>query len=206
MTTACTEPNRYVVALLLPDRVAILRDVSSAVNGIRGNIDAISQTVVAGYFTVILTASFPSDTGEDDIRGAIQAHFTDEHLNVVVDRYAVPQPACARPRGDRYMVTAHGPDRGGILMRITSFLAARHINIEDWYVALDGGHVTHIGEVSLPPSLDVKQVQDEFRGELASAGLSGSMQHVNIFRATNEVGPIRALLNTGHPGEQAQPR
>ncbi len=59
--------------------------------------------------------------------------------------------------------------------------------------------VTHIGEITVPDKLDIRQVQDELEQALASFGLQSRIQHQNIFRATNEIGPIRALLaETSH--------
>ena len=49
-----TRANRYVVSVVVPDRVAILRDITSAVADLGGNIDGISQTVVQGYFTGVV--------------------------------------------------------------------------------------------------------------------------------------------------------
>ena len=190
-----TENNKkYVISVLLPDRVAILRDITSAICGARGNIEEISQTVLGGYFHVVLTASLPDSTTPDALRHAIQVNLPDQDLAVVVANHHPTAKKPAVKDRTRYIITTSGEDQPGILKTITTFLAARSINIEDWDVDLSNTRATYIGEVTVPNRLDIKQLQDEFRAELDTIGLQGGLQHENIFRATNEVGPIRALL------------
>ena len=189
--------NRYVISVLVADRVAILRDITSAVTDLGANIDGISQTVVEGYFTVILTATFPALVSADSVRNAIQANFGSHEASIVVIAYDTDRAARPPVHGERYVFTVTGRDRPGILKTITTFLADKGINIEDWQVHFSADGVTHIGEVTVPRVLDVKQLQDEFRPLMASLNLVSCVQHENIFRATNEVGAIRALLEEG---------
>jgi glycine cleavage system transcriptional repressor len=186
--------NHYVISVLLPDRVAILRDISSAVDDVGGNISGISQTVVNGYFSLTLTADIPARMTADTIRAAIICRFPDDPISVVVEPYAATRPAAEAPQGAHYVVTASGPDHGGILKTITAFLAERNINVEDWTVELGDKAVTHVGDVTVPADLDLRQLQEAFRETLSRIGLDGGMQHENIFRATSEIGPIESLL------------
>lgn len=189
--------ERYVLSLLVVDRVGILRDITSVVADLNGSIDGISQTVMGGFFTVILTAAFPAGCGEQAVREAMMARFSDGEASLLIRAHPQPATRPAAPAGARYIVTAVGRDRSGILKAVTEHLAGKGINIEDWYVQFNGETVTHIGEVTVPTRLDIKQVQDEFRDVLARFGLSCGMQHQNIFRATNEIGPIAGLLAEG---------
>jgi hypothetical protein len=43
--------------------------------------------------------------------------------------------------------------------------------------------------------VDFRRVQAAFRARLAPRGLSATIVHENIFRATNEIGPIKGLLH-----------
>ena len=194
---ASNNQARYVVSVLVRDRVAVLRDITAAVAALDANIDAISQTVMAGYFTVILVVSAPPGCSADALHAAVFKPFAADEAFVAVSPYD-PQ-ADTRPtvEGERYIVTVSGPDKPGILRDITAFLAERGINIEDWHVTIERGVVTHVGEVTLPSRLDVKQAQDELRQVLAPHALAGSIHHENIYRATNEVGPIGSLLGSG---------
>jgi len=189
--------NRYVISVLVADRVGILRDITSAVADMGANIDGISQTVVAGYFTVILTASFNKLRKPEEIRSAILHNFGGAEVEVQVRPYDVNAVRRVPAKGSRYVLTITGKDRKGILKAVTAFLSDRNINVEDWYVEFDGENVMHIGEVSVPKLLDIRQVQDELRQLLSKMGLESYIQHENIFKATNEVGAIGSLLKGG---------
>lgn len=188
------EKERYVISVLVSDRVGVLRDITSAVTDIGANVDGISQTVVEGYFTVILTATFDKSSSPDKIRSAILENFRKDETSVVVRPYERKEPTRRTVDGEQYVATITGKDRKGILKTVTSFLASKGINVEDWYVEFRGDNVTHMGEITVPHSLDIKQVQDEFRHVVAALNLTAGFQHANIFRATNEVGPIKSLL------------
>ena len=188
------QPNRYVMSVLVADRVGILRDITTAVTDLGANIDGVSQTVVAGFFTVILTAAFPAAATHEAVREAIQESFPPGEAAVVVRSHVPVGNASAVPDGDRYIVTLTGPDGPGILKTVTTFLAAKGANIEDWYVEFAGTDVTHIGEITVPARLDIKQLQDELRLSVEPLGLASALQHENIFIATNDVGGIDRLL------------
>ena len=186
--------QRFVISVLVADRVGILRDITAALTDMDANIDGISQTVVEGYFTVILTATFDRAADCDEIHRALATRFGAAEASVAVrpfGRVAVRKPTVA---GERYVVTLSGPDAKGILKGITAHLAERGVNVEDWYVHFDGARVTHVGEVTVPGLLDIQQVQKELQELMRPFGHRVSVQHENIFRATNDIGPVRALV------------
>lgn len=193
-TTKRATQARYVVSVLVADRVGILRDISSAITDTGGNIDSLSQTVVEGYFTVILTATFRGAVKEESVRRSIMRNFEQAEAMVVVREYLPPVGPASPRRGERYMLTMTGKDRPGTVHLVTACLAERGINIEDWFMSMKGPIATYVGEVTVPPALDVKQVRDELMQLLGKRGLRVSLQHENIFRATSEVGPVLRLI------------
>jgi len=191
--------TRYVISVLIADRPGILRDITSTVTDLGSNIDGIRQTVVAGYFTVMLTASLPTGITAGDIQQRMLKSFRPGEASVTVvpyDTNRIPSH-CA---GERYMVTLTGEDHPGILQAVTAFFAERKINIEDWNVEFSGAHITHVGQISVPELLDIKQVQVEFRHLAQKLCLKAGIQHEYIFRAISEVGPIRSLLDRDRRG------
>ncbi len=191
MTTAT---QKLVAAILVADRPGIMRDVTTAVTDLGGNIDGVSQTVVEGYFSIVLTASFPAPLTPPALHDAIAHSFRDGEASVVVRPYA---PVPREPRlhsGQRYVLVIAGQDKPGILKRATTALAARGINIEDWTCQFEGARVSYIGFITVPASVRIADVQRELQRTLGELDMRCSLQHENIFRATNEVGPIKALL------------
>ena len=190
--------GRFVISVLILDRVGVLRDVTSAITDLGGNIDGMTQTVVAGYFTAVLSATFRRAPAAEALREAILERFRSDEASVTVRPHEAPRaPARAASGGDLYIVTLTGPDRPGVLKTVTTFFAERGINIEDWYMDFAGAAATYIGEITVPAHLDLKQVQDEFRQAVAPLRLTACLQQANIFRATNEIGPIKNLLGDG---------
>lgn len=183
---------RYVISVLVADRVGVLSAITTAITDMGANIEGISQTVVQGYFTVISIAAFKTRVTEETVHDSILSHFRKDEASVIVK----PFDPTARnvTEGERYILTMSGKDRPGILKKLTGYLAEKKINVEDLFFHIDGKHVTHIGEVTVPRHLDVKQVQDELRELMMSIGLVVSLQHENLFRVTNEIGAISLML------------
>lgn len=182
----------YVISVLVADRVGILKEITTALAAMGADITGISQTVVQGYFTVILVARFEAEQRLDAIRSAISNRFPDSEASVLVREF---DPSARKPvAGERYVLTMSGREQPGILKTVTSFLAEKGINVEDLYFRIDGERVTHVGEVTVPKPLDIKQLQDELRALLEPMGLGGSLQHENIFRVTHEVDAVRAMI------------
>ncbi|MBM4142966.1 MAG: hypothetical protein FJ225_05145 [Lentisphaerae bacterium] len=186
--------RRCVITVVVGDRVGILRDVASAVADQDGVIDGISQTVVGGYFTATLTAAFPGAVAPEEIRAAVAAAFGPGEAFIAVRPHARAAGDAPPVAGARYVITIAGPNRPTVLKAVTTYLARRGINIEDWNVMFDEPYVTHVGEITVPRHMDIKQVQDEFHHLMMQLGMTTCIQHENIFRATNEVGPITSLL------------
>jgi predicted amino acid-binding ACT domain protein len=186
--------SRFVISVLIADRAGILRDATTAVTDMGANIDGIKQTVVAGYFTVMLTASFETPYTVEDVRRFMDRAFDEEGATIVVVPYDEGKTARPPVEGERYIVTLTGADRRGIMKAVTTFLADRGINIEDWDVRFEGSMVTHVGQVTVPSRLDITQLQHDFHHMTSELPLHSGIQHENIFRAISEVGPIKPLV------------
>jgi predicted amino acid-binding ACT domain protein len=124
----------------------------------------------------------------------VAAPFGDGDACVVVRPFAPVTREHALAHGRRYVLVVTGDDRPGILKTTTGALAARGINIEDWTYHVEGPRVTYIGVLTVPDGVRVADVQRALHRALDPMGLQCRMQHENIFRATNEVGPIKALM------------
>lgn len=193
MTTAKQIPQRHVISVLIADRAGILRDITGAVTSMGANIDGVRQPVITGYFTVMLTATFSRLSPPDEVCKRMQNAFKPGEAQITVIPYNARK---AKPvvTGEHYIVTITGEDHTGILKAVTEFLAERGINIEDWNVDFKDARVTHVGQITVPRQLDIKQLQIEFRHLADSLSLRAGLQHENIFRAISEVGPIKPLV------------
>ena len=184
---------RFVISVLLADRVGILCDVTSAVTALGGNIDAITQDVVETVFTLTLSATFTTPLTPAAISARIASNVGSAEA-VRVCPLPAPATGGADRGGDRYVLIVTGQDRPGILKCTTALLAARDINIEDWNVDRRGSHVTYISVLTVPPGVPIDEVQDALVPPLRAMDMSVCLQHENIFRVTNEIGPVARFV------------
>lgn len=185
-----------VVTVMASDRVGIIAEVTQAVSELGGNINELSQTVMRGYFTIILSVTFPTDMTHDRIRELIEQKGARGELLVSVKDYV--GSAQSALEGDRFILTTRGADQPGIIRQVTGYLAHKSINIEDCYAYVEGDGFVMILEVTIPHEWDVRQLQLDLESLGSEIGLSAHLQHENIFLATNEVRSVRALSGGGH--------
>ncbi len=184
--------RRFVTSVLVPDRVGLLRDVTQAVFSLEGNIGGIRQTVVEGFFTLVFTSTHPAQVTPEALRALLSASLESDAVVTVLDCPETREAVV--PTGSRFVVMTRGEDRPGTIFAITSFLVDHGVNIEDWLVEEEGGQVVYIAQVVVPEAVDFRAIQEGFRAAMADRGLTGLLCHENIFRATNEIGPIKSLI------------
>lgn len=181
--------KEYIVTVMARDRVGIVRDVSVAVAGLGGNLTHVSQTVMRGYFTLIVSAGMPDDRTELEIRQAIERKGEVGELVVNVRPFVEAAESEACPC-EHFTLTLRGSDQPGIISRVTTYLADQSINIDDfWAYALDGMFVMLV-QVSIPIGVNVEHVQSELEQLGRESDLIVHLQHENIFRVTSEIGPV----------------
>src|SRR3954453_7768008 len=95
----------YIVTVTSADRVGIVHAVTGAIRDQGGNIIELSQTVMRGYFTIILSVAFDGPRDREALAETIAARGRRFQLNVVVieaeDR-ALEPPV---PDGERFLLT-----------------------------------------------------------------------------------------------------
>ena len=77
-------PQEFVVTVTSVDRVGIVSGLSEALLELGGNIDALSQTVMRGYFTLIVTVRFDEERERQEIADAIRRKGPEGELGVLV--------------------------------------------------------------------------------------------------------------------------
>ncbi len=180
----------YIITVMARDRVGIVRDVSSALAGLGGNITHLSETVVRGYFTLIISAEMPDACTESEVRSCVQECGEPGELEIGVKTYCEQECSEAGCAAEKFTLTMRGADQPGIIARTTSYLAENGINIDDFYCYVHEGILLMLAEVSIPQGIDVEAVQAGLEGVGGEFGLMIHLQHENIFRATSEVRPV----------------
>lgn len=189
-------PN-YIVTVTTADRVGLVHAVTGAIRERGGNILELSQTVMRGYFTLILAVEFANLVDQEVLRQAIAQEGARSDLTVAVlaDPGLSGQPV---PGGERFILTVLGNDRPGSVHGIAGCLARRGVNIVDMHARLDGDRFSLVTEVFLPPELSPAEIRAELEDFGKELGLEAFVQHENIFLATTEPSPVR-VGSARHP-------
>lgn len=178
----------YVINVMSDDRPGIVAGVSSAISEMGGNIESCSQTVLDGYFTLILTFTLPKQW---EIPRLEENFAAGEGLH---DCQFMIRPMNIRPKivekkdPNIFVITAFGPDRKSIVATFSQYLAGKEINILDLYgnITADNSFVL-ISQVEVNPQNDVKNLQLDLEELGEELGFTVRLQHNNIFVATNQL-------------------
>jgi glycine cleavage system transcriptional repressor len=189
-------PHRqFVITILSRDRVGIIADVSGAISALEGDIADLRESVLRGYLTMILLATFPASQTAEAIQHSLQA-INAQRIDMPPLDIIVRPADDALPAGqstipdDTYVLTATGSDRIGFVASVSDFCARHNINILDLSTAVSEGAYTMILLVDLSGRGDVADIRRQLRVFGQETNLHLVLQHYAIFKATNEVGLI----------------
>jgi len=183
------ERSQFVITVMSQDRVGIVAQVSSAISGMEGDIADLRQSVLRGYFTMILIASFPEAMTAEHVRERLADLNTGETPELEITAKPVEDVPAedAVPLDNAYVLTASGEDRIGFVAAVSSFCAQHEINILDLSTAVDDELYIMILLVDLSRCGDVGAIRCQLDRFAQETGLNTVLQHHDIFRATNEV-------------------
>ncbi len=183
--------HNYVVTVTAADRVGIVHSVTGTVRDEGGNVLELSQTVMRGFFTIILAVEFPEPMEPRVLEAAIVEKGRKFKLTVaVLEAASTPQPPPV-VNGERFILTVLGNDNPGNIHRISGCLADRGVNIVDLHARADGPIFSLVMEAFLPPDLSPRDVREALETFGKGLGLEAFVQHENIFLATTEPRPVR---------------
>ena len=176
-------PHVYVLNVMADDRPGIVAAVAGAVAKLGGSIDECSQTVLNGYFTLIMIVSLPGPTGPATLADTVRS--AERNLQVMACPFAeLPSPA---PGAEKFVITAFGHDQPGIVLRFSQYLAGKDINITDFYADRKHADFVLISQVEIPPQWDLALLQADLEELGNEMGFTVRLQHENIFVATNQL-------------------
>src|SRR5262249_54451583 len=102
---------------------------------------------------------------------------------------------------EKYFLTLTGHDTPGIIRQISSRLAEENIDIVDLYALRKTQDLSFgmILELAVPAGVNALKLQTEVETLGEAIGLSATLQHADIFAATNDARPVW-LSHVGSPG------
>jgi predicted amino acid-binding ACT domain protein len=181
-------PHAYVLNVMSDDHPGIVAAVTGAVESLGGNIDACSQTVLGGYFTLIMIVSLPEPTEPEAFTERVRWSESLGSEYQVIARPVLPGDGFSPGEvSDRFVITAFGKDQPGIVRRFSQYLAGRDINITDLYGDRSGEEFVLIGQLEIPKHWDIRLLQADLEQMGEELGFTVRLQHENVFVATNQL-------------------
>jgi predicted amino acid-binding ACT domain protein len=182
--------DHFVISIMSRDHVGIIHEVSKALSELHGNIADVRQSVLCGYFTMILLASFPSNVTQRAIERKLaeaDAH-SENAIEVMVRKAEEAALLSFRPTPENaYVLTATGLDKIGIVATVSNFCVKHNINILDLSTAVSDGAYVMILVIDLNPTISISTVRKDLIQFSVETGLKVVLQHYDIFRAVNEI-------------------
>jgi glycine cleavage system transcriptional repressor len=202
--------KRYVLTMTAANRVGILAAVTNALAEVGGDLVEIRQTVLRGYFTMIIAADFPADR---------EAGLVRQHVAAACQRYGVEitlkDPETESPAEDRtngaqgYVLTLDGTDEPGVMRALSTQLVRYGIDVTQMHAlrseeeADEGGTAVRGGfhavmDLAVPTTVD----PEELRTELESLGERLGLETCLVRAHGTENGPprpVRVVLPAGKP-------
>jgi glycine cleavage system transcriptional repressor len=180
--------HSYVLNVVADDHPGIVAAVTDAVGAFQGNIDACSQTVVRGYFTLIMIVSFPEPVATEALVEAVRGTGAGaSEFQVVARPFHVSAWTRQSQPAERFVFTAFGKDTPGIVRKFSQYLAGKDINILDLYGERCDEDFVLISQVDVPSQLDIGMLQAELEAIGRADGFTVRLQHENVFVATNQL-------------------
>jgi glycine cleavage system transcriptional repressor len=177
----------YVLSVMSADHPGIVAAVSNALEHLGGNIQACSQTVLNGYFTLITIFEMQDSIEPSQISEVLRkSEGIDDDYQLVV-RKAARAGISQKERTDPFIITAFGKDRPGIIRDITQYLSGRDINIADLFGEQVDDEFHLVGQLEIPIDVDVRLLQDDLEEIGHECEFTVRVQHKDIFTATNQL-------------------
>jgi len=177
------DEKRIVISVMDRDRPGIVAEVTEGISQLGGDLADLSQTVLRGYFTMILIAAFPPEVTVGQIQQAL-TRGTTSHLLVLEAGELIPE------HGDSdhvYVLSAIGRNRVGLVAMVSRFCCDHGVNILDLASHAEADQYTMMLQIDLANIEHVQRFEKELAAFGQRTGLNLVLQHNDIFRATNEI-------------------
>jgi glycine cleavage system transcriptional repressor len=154
-------PNEFVLTMTAANRAGILSAVTRAMSELGGDLREISQTVVRGYFTMIFSAEFPDNLGEDIIRSHIED--TCRPFEIAVGLKCPATDGLPAPTADSTVIHTlriGGDNRRGVLQDISSAISVSNADIVGMHAirTRQNAGFEMVMKIAAPRKFDINQL------------------------------------------------
>lgn len=182
--------KQIVISVLSMDRPGIIADVANVIFDLNGDLADMSQSVLDGFFSMIIIATFHKDVSATDIQKRLENIESSTELYCIVkenSEKALSSTSSVPLKNDVYVVTAQGKNRTGLVAALGNFCRERNINILGYQTKLVGNQYSMMLDISLPELLSPDHVHIQLLDTAGKLGLKVVMQHKRLFETVNEI-------------------
>lgn len=180
--------KQMVMSVMSKDRPGIVADITGVIYQLKGDLADLNQSVLCGYFSMILIATFDDAVTPEDVVAGFSHIRSATKLEVVVKEVEAPLANTSDSRGrEIYVLTAQGRNKSGLVHRIGLFCYQHGINILDLATTLSGDLYTMILQLDLSRVESVDIIRVDFARCAEESGLHIVLQHEDLFKATSEI-------------------
>lgn len=179
--------KHMIISVMSKDRPGIIADITGAIFKLGGDLADLNQTILCGYLTMILSASFDPEVTKEDVVAAV-SHIKSPCKFEVSIKETDDDPPAQEPPAESYILTVQGPNRAGIVHGISSFCYRHNINITDLATTLKNNLYSMALQLDMrhcDVSLDL--LRQDLQNYAKDNNLTVVIQHNDIFMATHEV-------------------
>ncbi len=180
--------KQMIISVMSKDRPGIIADITGSIYRLGGDVADLNQTVLCGFLTMILSASFDPDVTKEDLIASISHIKTASKFEVSIKEIALDKQDDMKPPDETYILTVQGPNKTGIVHGISQFCYEHNINILDLATTLKDDQYTMALQLDLKLcSSSTEMLHRELEEYSRENNLTIMMQHNDIFKVTNEI-------------------
>lgn len=172
------------ISVMAKDRPGIVAEVTEGISALGGNLADLRESVLCGYFTMILIAGFPVKISVEEVEEEL-AESTASKVSVTLHEGS-PLAEAEVPE-QAYVLSAIGRDRVGLVAQVSRFCCDHGVNIHDLASHVEADQYTMMLQIDLSNIQSVENFKEDLSSFGENNGLKLVLQHNDIFRATNEI-------------------
>ena len=180
--------QQMIISVVSEDRPGIIAEITGAIFELNGDLADLSQSILCGYLTMTLIATFDADLTPEDVHSKLASIQSKNDYEIIVKSMDLPLQQVVVDLPDKtYILTVQGKNKSGMVYSISSFCHQRGINILDLSTTLKDDQYTMVLQLDLSKVESIKQVREDLDLHAQQNEVNVMMQHYDIFRVTNEV-------------------
>jgi glycine cleavage system transcriptional repressor len=177
------ESRIMVISVMAEDRPGIVAEVTEGISRMGGNLADLRESVLCGYFTMILIAGFPPGISETEAEHVL-SEATAAKVSVILHDGPLSEGEKTK---DAYVLSAVGRDRVGLVAQVSKFCFDRGVNILDLASHVEDDQYTMMLLIDLAGVPSVEDFSEALSVFGSGHGLKLALQHHDIFQTTNEI-------------------